>query len=132
MRHRRPISRQAFINHSLFSTALSPAKKEPSPLLSILGHVHLFRINARSRFLFFSPLAGSCPLLCSGHGVYGAGRCHCDPKWKGAECDVPVDECEVLDCNGHGVCKQGVCLCKPGWTGANCDKSEYAYFTCKG
>lgn len=134
MRHRCPISRQAFINHFPFFhcwlvAGLSPAKKDPPTSLSILGHVHPFCIINKCTLtisLSLSPLfSGSCPLLCSGHGIYGAGRCHCDPKWKGVECDVPVDECEVLDCNGHGACKQGVCLCKPGWTGANCDKSEY-------
>ncbi len=63
-------------------------------------------------------------MLCSGHGVYGGGRCHCSDGWKGAECDVRAEECPVADCSGRGRCAEGVCLCRPGWTGEACQKSE--------
>ena len=75
-------------------------------------------------FSFFFPRAGVCPLLCSGHGYYGGGRCHCQDAWKGSECEIHVEECEVPDCNGHGKCKEGVCLCDKGWTGKSCDQSK--------
>ena len=68
---------------------------------------------------------GVCPLLCSGHGFYGGGRCHCLDGWKGGECEVREEECEVADCSGHGDCREGVCLCRRGWTGRHCQKSEY-------
>ncbi len=75
---------------------------------------------------FFSLLflPGVCPVLCSGHGFYGGGRCHCLDGWKGAECDVREEECEVHDCSGHGECREGVCVCRRGWTGRHCQKRE--------
>ena len=69
--------------------------------------------------------ADVCPLLCSGHGVYGGGRCHCVDGWKGRECDVVETECIHQGCNGHGRCREGVCICSPGWTGEGCETSKF-------
>ena len=43
---------------------------------------------------------GACPLLCGGHGDYKNGECECHPGWKGKECSLRHDECEVADCSG--------------------------------
>ena len=47
--------------------------------------------------IFFFYFSGICPLLCSGHGVYGGGECHCTDGWKGSECDVRASECLAAD-----------------------------------
>lgn len=65
-----------------------------------------------------------CPVLCSGHGYYGGGMCHCEERWKGPECEVPAGECQVPGCNGHGRCIEGECHCERGWKGEFCDQSE--------
>lgn len=62
-------------------------------------------------------IAGVCPVLCSGHGQYGGGICHCEESWKGPECDIPEGDCRIADCSGHGKCVRGFCQCKPGWKG---------------
>jgi hypothetical protein len=65
-----------------------------------------------------------CPVLCSSHGQYGGGMCHCEEGWKGAECDIPLGDCQVPDCNQHGQCDRGSCVCNPGWKGAFCDERK--------
>ena len=70
------------------------------------------------------PLPGVCPLLCNSHGDYRDGRCECHPGWKGRECSLRHEECEVSDCNGHGRCQQGRCICARGFTGEFCEKGE--------
>lgn len=70
-------------------------------------------------------VSGVCPVLCSGHGVYAGGQCHCVDGWKGLECDVHDTECIVADCSGHGHCREGVCICQQGWSGENCQISKY-------
>ena len=65
-----------------------------------------------------------CPLLCSGHGVYAGGQCHCVDGWKGRECEVVETECLDPSCNGHGRCREGVCICASGWTGDSCETSK--------
>lgn len=65
-----------------------------------------------------------CPVLCSSHGQYGGGMCHCEEGWKGAECDIPLGDCQVPDCNQHGQCVRGSCVCNPGWKGAFCDERK--------
>ncbi len=40
-------------------------------------------------------LPGACPLLCSGRGEYKNGECACKPGWKGKECSIRYEECEV-------------------------------------
>lgn len=62
-----------------------------------------------------------CPVLCSGRGDYVNGRCQCNPGWKGRECSLKHDECEVPDCNGHGKCSGGKCVCGRGFKGEFCD-----------
>lgn len=71
----------------------------------------------------FSP--GVCPVLCSGHGYYGGGMCHCEERWKGPECEVPAGECQVPGCTAHGRCIEGECHCERGWKGEFCDQREY-------
>ena len=71
--------------------------------------------------------AGICPLLCSGHGVYGGGQCHCVDGWKGPECEVRSTECVIADCSRHGQCREGVCICNPGWTGEHCQTRKHFF-----
>lgn len=61
-------------------------------------------------------------MLCSNHGKYGGGLCHCEEGWKGTECDVPETDCKVADCSGHGECKNGMCQCHQGWKGDDCNE----------
>lgn len=61
-------------------------------------------------------------MLCSSHGHYGGGICHCEEGWKGPECDVPAGECQVPQCTGHGRCIEGECHCERGWKGQFCDQ----------
>ncbi|RWS31000.1 N-acetylglucosamine-1-phosphodiester alpha-N-acetylglucosaminidase-like protein [Leptotrombidium deliense] len=63
-------------------------------------------------------------LLCSGHGRYLQGRCHCEIGWKGSECNIRSSDCEVPDCNGHGKCVVGTCNCLPGFKGENCEVAD--------
>lgn len=63
-------------------------------------------------------------MLCSNHGRYSGGICHCELGWKGSECDVPENECEIGNCNGNGVCVAGKCVCSDGWTGQFCDSRK--------
>ena len=65
-----------------------------------------------------------CPLLCSGNGEYRDGECHCKPEWKGRECSLRHDQCEVPDCNGHGRCREGTCRCAQGYKGEFCQQRE--------
>lgn len=61
-------------------------------------------------------------MLCSGHGAYAGGICHCSEGWKGAECDVPSHDCEPADCSSRGMCVAGHCQCNAGWKGPKCDE----------
>ena len=83
------------------------------------------------RWVDTSGCAGVCPVLCSGQGDYTGGECVCKPGWKGKECSVRYEECEVVtalcssqqctggvqvpDCSGHGHCQDGKCLCMKGY-----------------
>lgn len=67
-----------------------------------------------------------CPVLCSGHGDYEDGQCRCFPGWKGLECQLRHDQCEVADCSGHGQCINGKCVCARGYTGHACQQSKLA------
>lgn len=69
-------------------------------------------------------IIGVCPVLCSSHGHYGGGICHCEEGWKGPECDVPAGECQVPGCTGHGRCIEGECHCERGWKGPFCDQGK--------
>lgn len=68
---------------------------------------------------------GVCPVLCSSRGEYINGECQCNPGWKGKECSLRHDECEVSDCNGHGHCVSGKCQCARGYKGKYCEDGEY-------
>ena len=70
---------------------------------------------------------GACPLLCGGHGDYINGECECHPGWKGKECSLRHDECEVSDCSGRGHCQEGKCQCLSGFTGEFCEQGETLY-----
>lgn len=65
---------------------------------------------------------GVCPVLCSHRGEYINGECQCNPGWKGKECSLRHDECEVSDCNGHGHCVNGKCVCVGGYKGKFCEE----------
>ena len=67
---------------------------------------------------------GACPLLCGGHGDYKNGECTCHPGWKGKECSLRHDECEVSDCSSRGRCVEGHCQCIKGFTGTFCEKGK--------
>lgn len=83
-----------------------------------------------NQFFFLSILfhPGVCPVLCSGHGHYGGGMCHCEEGWKGPDCDVPIAECQVPGCSGHGRCIEGECHCERGWKGLFCEQCKYIFF----
>ena len=68
--------------------------------------------------------SGACPLLCGGHGDYINGECECHPGWKGRECSLRHDECEVSDCSGRGHCQDGKCICMQGFTGEFCEQGN--------
>lgn len=74
--------------------------------------------------------AGVCPVLCSQRGEYINGECQCNPGWKGKECSLRHDECEVPDCNGHGHCVSGKCQCVRGYKGKFCEEGmcEYIFY----
>jgi hypothetical protein len=73
-------------------------------------------------------LLGVCPVLCSGRGQYLNGECVCSSGWKGKECQLREDECEVNDCNGHGDCVDGSCHCFPGYKAKHCEDGILIHF----
>ncbi|CAG2169498.1 unnamed protein product, partial [Oppiella nova] len=73
-----------------------------------------------------------CPVLCSGRGQYANGECQCTSRWKGKECQLREDECEVNDCNGHGDCVDGNCHCFPGYKGKHCEDVDCLDPDCSG
>ena len=66
-------------------------------------------------------------MLCGGHGDYVNGECECHPGWKGRECSLRHDECEVSDCSGRGHCQDGKCICMQGFAGEFCENGKF-YF----
>lgn len=84
-----------------------------------INHLH------RSNHLSNSP--GVCPVLCSQRGEYINGECQCNPGWKGKECSLRHDECEVPDCNGHGHCVSGKCQCIRGYKGKFCEDGKFKF-----
>ena len=66
-----------------------------------------------------------CPIFCNGHGQYLQGSCHCESGWKGRECTLRSNECEIADCNGNGLCIDGSCHCRPGFKGNDCEQGIY-------
>lgn len=73
----------------------------------------------------FAWFAGVRPVLCSQRGDYINGECQCNPGWKGKECSLRHDECEVPDCNGHGHCDNGKCACVRGYMGKFCEEGKF-------
>jgi hypothetical protein len=73
---------------------------------------------------FYFSIKGVCPVLCSQRGEYINGECQCNPGWKGKECNLRHDECEVPDCNGHGYCTNGKCICALGFKGKFCSEGN--------
>lgn len=71
-----------------------------------------------------SGFAAACPVLCSGNGQYSKGTCQCYSGWKGAECDVPMNQCIDPSCGGHGSCIDGTCVCSAGYKGEHCEEGE--------
>lgn len=68
--------------------------------------------------------AAACPVLCSGNGQYSKGTCQCYSGWKGAECDVPMNQCIDPSCGGHGSCIDGNCVCSAGYKGEHCEEGK--------
>ena len=68
-------------------------------------------------------------MLCGGHGEYKNGECQCHPGWKGKECSLRHDECEIADCSGRGRCIEGQCQCIKGYTGEFCQKGRATQIT---
>ena len=81
-------------------------------------------LQAINRPSFMQTLPGTCPVLCSNNGEYEEGACRCYPGWKGAECSIRHNECEVPDCNNHGNCFNGQCQCSRGYTGQFCEQGK--------
>lgn len=71
-----------------------------------------------------SGFAAACPVLCSGNGQYSKGTCQCYSGWKGAECDVPTNQCIEPSCGGHGSCIDGNCVCSAGYKGEHCEEGR--------
>ena len=63
-------------------------------------------------------------MLCSGNGQYSKGTCQCYSGWKGAECDVPLNQCIDPSCGGHGSCIDGNCVCSAGYKGEHCEEGK--------
>ena len=94
-------------------------------------------------FFFFTLCLGVCPVLCSGRGTYGGGRCHCELGWAGPECDQPSEQdssgsvsgfvisCSI-PCTVHGTCVNGRCQCDAEHTGAACETRKFllSVFSC--
>lgn len=87
--------------------------------------LNITRFNTKHLCIFF---LGVCPVLCSQRGEYINGECQCNPGWKGKECSLRHDECEVPDCNGHGHCVSGKCQCVRGYKGKYCEEGKFVYF----
>lgn len=77
------------------------------------------------KFIPFLFITGVCPVLCSGHGHYGGGLCHCEEGYKGPECEIPATECQVPGCSSHGRCIEGECHCDRGFKGIDCSQRKY-------
>lgn len=103
-------------NVSVFTGILVLIVKKVSLYLSHCSHFTLY---------CFSFLA-VCPVLCSGNGIFTSGKCHCHQGWKGVDCNVPSNICEVPNCNRNGQCNtNGECVCDKGFRGKFCNERMY-------
>lgn len=92
-------------------------------------HISVFNYNTILTSVLFSLIiVDVCPVFCGGHGQYLQGSCQCEAGWKGRECTVRLDECEISDCNGNGHCIQGICHCQAGFKGEHCDQGKLIWF----
>ena len=62
----------------------------PCPHIPMSSYIHIVHLMFTSH-----SVAGTCPVLCSSNGEYEEGACRCYPGWKGAECSIRHNECEV-------------------------------------
>lgn len=85
--------------------------------------MHVYPCNNIYFVLFL--ITDTCPVLCNGNGYYNEGLCQCHPGWKGQECEIPANACEVPDCNGNGECVHGQCICNNGYKGPDCSVRKY-------
>ena len=94
--------------------------------VSIVSALNWFELYVTTNNFFINFIfSGACPLLCGGHGDYINGECECHPGWKGRECSLRHDECEVSDCSGRGHCQDGKCICMQGFTGEFCEQGNW-------
>ena len=56
--------------------------------------------------------------------MYIRGHCQCHQGWKGRECEIRENQCEVPTCNGNGRCIDGKCVCHTGFQGPDCGIGE--------
>ncbi len=102
-----------------------PGDGSCAKLIMVCMVSYLVRLND-----FLGILVDVCPVLCSGRGTYGGGRCHCESGWAGPECDLPFTEFDLpfiscsIPCSVHGKCVNGRCQCQPGYTGASCETGK--------
>ena len=71
---------------------------------------------------WFDTLTGMCPTCVHGTCNPVTGKCACDPKWRGNDCDQDVNECDLHtdNCDPIGTCANQSpgftccksCLCK--------------------
>ncbi|XP_006820226.1 uncharacterized protein LOC102804294 [Saccoglossus kowalevskii] len=51
--------------------------------------------------------------------------CICQDGWRGRDCHVSIDDCELDSCHNGGICVDGhmsyTCTCQTGWTGEECE-----------
>lgn len=101
----------------------------PGSLFQGLEKVKKFFPRLTSCLLLIEEL---CPVLCNGRGNYVNGECQCQSGWKGKECQLREEECEVADCSGHGDCLDGLCKCFPGYKGGACEEVDCIDPDCSG